>query len=335
MYKILLPEPIHEEGLKILRTVGEVRLSADAREDVLGREAAAADAILVRSTPITARLIAAAPKLKVISRHGIGTDHIDLKAASEKGVLVLNTPEANVNAVAEHTVALMLALAKRLFQMDRHFREGKYYQQGSLPGIVSRLEGAPAFELAGKRLGLVGAGKIARKVAVICRQAFAMEVCAYDPYVPPGVFREAGLDGIELQDSLETVLSTADFVSLHVPLTPGTKGLIGNREIGLMKPGACLINTARGGVVDEDALEEALRSGQLAGAALDVFAAEPPDPARTLFSCPNLIVTPHMAALTEQSLIRMAVEAATGIADFFRGRRPKNIVNPEVLGRDG
>ncbi|MCL6449657.1 MAG: hydroxyacid dehydrogenase [Armatimonadetes bacterium] len=334
MYKILLPEPIHEEGLKLLRQVGEVHVSKDAREDVLCREVADADAILVRSSPIIARVIEAAPKLKVISRHGIGTDNIDLKAATERGVLVLNTPDANVNAVAEHTVALMLALAKRLFQMDRQFREGKYYQQGSLPGIVSRLEGAPAFELAGKRLGLVGAGKIARRTAEICLRAFAMKVSAYDPYVPPGVFQEAGLDGIELQDSLETVLSTADFISLHVPLTPETRGLIGRREIGLMKPGVCLINTARGGVVDEDALEEALRTGRIAGAALDVFGEEPPDPARTLFSCPNLIVTPHMAALTEQALIRMAVESAAGIVDFFRGRRPKNVVNPDVLSRE-
>ncbi|MBC7347602.1 MAG: hydroxyacid dehydrogenase [Clostridia bacterium] len=328
MREILLMEPIHEEGLRILRRVGRVRLSENTCEESVCQEARDAEAILVRSSRITARMIEAAPRLKVISRHGIGVDNIDVEAATRKGILVLNTPDANVNAVAEHTVALILACAKRLSYTEKRLREGVYYQPGSLPGIVSKIEGTPSLELAGKLLGLVGAGKIARRVAEICLEGFKMRVVAYDPYAPPSTF--AGGE-ITRAYSLEELLRNADFVSLHVPLTPETRGLIGKREIALMKKTSFLINTARGGVLDENALEEALQEGRIAGAALDVFESEPPNPRKGLFSCPNLLVTPHMAALTDQSLVRMAVEAATGIADYFAGQRPKNIVNPQVF----
>jgi D-3-phosphoglycerate dehydrogenase len=329
MPEILVVEPIHEEGMKILRQTGNVRISSEPREDVLCLEAAEAEAILVRSSCISARIIESAPKLKVISRHGIGVDNIDVEAATKRGILVLNTPDANVNAVAEHTVALILACAKKLSKMERRLREGYFYQAGSLPGIVSQKEKIPAFELAGRVLGLIGAGKIARRVAEICSLGFGMKVAAYDPYVPAGALQEAGITPV---GSLEELLPIADFISVHVPLTEGTKGLISRRELGLMKRTSFLINTARGGVVDEQALVDALHAEYIAGAAIDVFAEEPPNPNGPLFSCPNLIMTPHMAALTDQALIRMAVEAAQGIADVFAGQRPKNVVNPEVLG---
>lgn len=323
-------EKIHEEGIKILERVGEVRISPDAREDTLCKEAADVDAILVRSSPLTAGVIESSKKLKVISRHGIGVDHIDLKAATRKGVVVLNAPEANINAVAEHTIAFILACAKRLAVMDRRLREGRYFKAGSLPGIVSSMEGTASYELAGKRLGLIGAGRIPTVVAEMCSRSFAMEVAAYDPFVSPEKMKGMGMTSLE---TLDEILSSSDFVSLHVPLTRDTRGMIGHRELRLMKKSAYLINTARGEVLDEEALEEALRSGVIAGAALDVFCKEPPDPKGSLFACPNLIVTPHMAALSDQSLVRMAVDSATGIEDFFSGRRPKNIVNPEALSK--
>lgn len=259
----------------------------------------------------------AGPTLKVIARPGIGVDRIDIPEATRRGILVVNTPDAPTESTAEHAVALLLALAKHVVLGDRKMREGYLLREQMPLGT----------EVRGQVLGIVGLGRVGRRVAEICGQGLKMQVIAYDPYVSK---EQATSLGATLLSDLDTLLARADFVTLHTPLTRETYHLIGERELSLMKQGAYLINTSRGPVVDEGALVRALESGHLAGAALDVFDPEPPLPDNPLFHLPNVVVTPHIASYTDRAEEAMCAGAAEQVLQVLRGERPPFLVNPEA-----
>ena len=260
------------------------------------------------------------PVLRLIARTGIGLDNVDLAAASARGILVTNTPDGPTESTAEHTVAMLLALAKRLKQGSDNLAAGLWGpRDGALIGD----------EVYGKTLGLVGLGRIGRRVAAICRAAFAMRVIACDPYVTPG---QAAALGVELM-ATDAVFAQADFVSLHVPATPETQRIADRERLALMKPGAYLLNLARGPLVDGEALLDALDAGRLAGAGLDVFDPEPPAVLDRVRSHPHVIATPHIASLTREGRERMEVMALERVLAFFAGAVPPDVANREVLTR--
>ena len=298
--RVLVTEPLSEAGLALLRRDFQV----DVREDLTDPEALAAaigpyDALIVRSqTRVTARVLEAGERLKVVARAGIGLDNVDVEAATRRGILVVNAPQSNIVSAAEHTIALLLAQARNIPQAHAALRAGRWER--------ARYQGV---ELAGKTLGIVGLGRVGAMVAQRAL-AFGMRVIAHDPYVPRERAREMGVD---LMPSLEALLVQSDFVSLHLPRTPQTEGLIGAHELSLMKEGARLVNTARGGIVDEEALAKAVADGHLGGAALDVFAQEPPGDS-PLFHLENVVVTPHLGAAT----VEAQDKAGTQIAEMVR-----------------
>ncbi|MCL6612005.1 MAG: hydroxyacid dehydrogenase [Peptococcaceae bacterium] len=327
-YKVLLTESISPVGIGLLQEKAQVVTAPSPAEGDLLPLIGDADALLVRSSPVTAGLLEAGKKLKVVGRHGIGLDNIDLRSATRLGIPVVHTPGANTNAVAEHALWAMMHCARNFNKAEKAFRRGEFCRAGSLPGLVQKM-GYTTMELKGKVLGLVGMGRIARRLSEIAGRCLEMRVKAYDPLVPEEVFASAG---VERCRTLDAALSGADFVSLHVPYTKETHHLIGERELSLMKPTGYLINTSRGGIVDEEALYMALRDGRLAGAALDVFETEPPAADIPLFGLDNVLLTPHMAAMTDLALVNMAADVASGILDVLEGRRPQYLANPEVWG---
>lgn len=299
--RVLVADPLAPDGLALLRRHLDVSVASDPA--ALHVEMGEIDGLIVRSrTKVTADLLEGAPRLQIIGRAGIGVDNIDVPAASARGILVVNAPLGNVKSTAEHTVALIFALARRIPAADRAVREGRWKQ------------GYEGVQIAGKTLGLIGVGKVGREVAAMAK-AIGMSVLAHDPYLPAEAWPPLGL----LPANLDEVLTSADFLSVHVPLTEETSGLIGPSELARVKPGSYLINCARGGLVDEDALVEALRSGHLAGAALDVYVAEPPTDS-PLLSAPNIMLTPHVAASTREAQAQVSTDIAAQVVDFFAGR---------------
>lgn len=261
-------------------------------------------------------LAAGAPRLRVVARNGIGVDNVDVQAATELGVVVTNAPSVNADSVADFTFALLLALVRRVCEADRAVRAGGW------PRLVG-------LELRGKCLGLVGFGRIGQRVAQRAT-GFGLRVVAYDPQ-PDRAAAEAL--GVELVD-FHTVLEESDFLSLHLPLLPETRHLVGEPELRRMKATSFLVNTARGGVVDEAALARALHEGWIAGAACDVFEREPPE-GSPLLSAPNLLLSPHMASHTREAIARASRVAAENVLAVLRGQRPPDAVNPEALDRRG
>lgn len=320
---ILLTEAIDCAGLRILEDNGnnDVKICPGADEDTVMQYIDNADALIIRSTKLTERVIKAGKKLKVIGRHGIGVDNIDLKAAKENSIVVVNTPDANVLSVAEHVVASMLCLSKRLIQVDGCMRNGKFAGTGSLPGMVTK-NGYTTKELQGKLLGLIGVGRIAQKVALMCGKGFGMKVCGYDAYVEPDRIKALGIEPFSLED----VLAKSDYVSIHVPLTEGTKYLIDKKELQSMKSTAYLINASRGGTVKEDELYRALKDRLIAGAAVDVYEKEPPSEKHPLFELDNVLVTPHIAAMTDDALVRMAQDVSNDVIAVLGNKAPKHQV---------
>jgi D-3-phosphoglycerate dehydrogenase len=316
---LAIVDPIHPEGVAILRAAGEVvelfAPGADAE-----RAWALADGLVIRTSPLPAARIAACTRLKVIGKHGVGVDNIDIAAATRAGIVVFNTPGANALAVAECAVALMLAVVKRMRACHDLVASGRFAERGPLR----------VGDLSGKTLGLVGGGRIAGEVARICRHGFGMTILVYDPHAGEA---QAAAMGAEQIHALDAMLARADIVSIHTPLTAETRGLLGRGRLAHMKQGAVLINTARGGIVDEGALAEALAAGRLGGAGLDVFESEPPEAGNPLLALPNVVLSPHVAGITEDSARRMAVGAAQGVVDALAGRRPEAILNPEAWDR--
>lgn len=316
---VWLEAPLFDESAAMLPPQVVTLLPA-ATEPIYSSAAPAQAIIAASQLRYTGEVMDACPQLKLIARTGIGVDNVDLDAATARGIVVTNTPDGPTESTAEHTVAMLLALAKRLKQGNAHLAEGRWGPRtGPLLGD----------EVLGKTLGLVGLGRIGRRVAQICRLGFQMRVIGYDPYVTPA---EAAALGIEWR-SLAEVIETADFVSLHVPATPATYKLMNRSRIRRMKRGAYLLNLARGALVDAEALLEALDSGHLMGAGIDVFDPEPPPLEARLRNHTCVIATPHMASVTLEGRRRMETMAVARLLAFFRGERPPDVVNPAVYDR--
>ena len=320
-YKVMVAQPIAKEGLERLEQAGlEVIYPEQPIDDRLLEVPEDCDAILIRTAQIGRQVIEQCPQLKVIARHGIGVDNIDMAAASEKGIFVTNVPRSNTNSVAEHVVGMMIALAHHIVKADKELRKGRFEVRNLFIGS----------ELAGKTLGLIGYGNIGRLVVNKCTSGLGMNAIVYDPYV-----KEVYLDGVRLVDSIETILTESDFVSLHLPYLPEMHHFINAEALKKMKNSAYLINCARGGPVDEEALYHAIQSGDIAGAGLDVFEDEPAPKQHPLWALEQVIVTPHMAAHTKDALIRMAVGAADEIIAVLNGKEPTHCVNRHQLNRTG
>jgi len=313
--KILVADPLAEDGLERLRQAGEVTVVSKLAEAELIRQIPDFDALVVRSeTRVTAPVIEAGRKLRVVGRAGVGVDNIDVTAATQKGILVVNAPRGNIVAAAEHTMALLFALARWVPQADASVRRGEWTR--------ARFVGV---EVRGKTLGVVGLGNVGSEVAKRAH-GLEMDVIAYDPVVS---VERAELFNVALV-TLGELLERADFVTVHVPLVESNRNLIGAAELARMKPTARLINTARGGIVDEAALHAALESGRLAGAAADVFEKEPPGENR-LFTLPNFIATPHIGASTAEAQVSVAFDVAEEVAAVLAGDLPRFAVNAPAL----
>ena len=326
-HKILVVEKIHQAGMDILASCGDVVIAPDTSEATIVSMIGDCDGLLTRSSKITAPMIEAGKNLKVIGRHGIGVDTIDVDCATRCGVKVCNTPTANVISVAEQVIADMMYFSKEAHKCDKAMRDGVFCQQGSLPALVTRL-GYNTLELYGKTVGFIGMGKIARRAAHICVEGFGMKAFGYDPYLTDEQIASAGA---EPRHTVEELVTGVDFVSIHVPLLPTTKNLLDYEMIKKMKPNAVLINTARGGIINEEDLCRAIDEGLIAGAAVDVYASEPPAKDHPFFSRSKILCTPHVAAMTDGALYRMAVDSAQAVKDVLEGREPASCVNKKAL----
>jgi len=315
-FTICLTEPIHPDGTALLMRAATIRYAGGHDEAGLAAALADADGLILRvKGRVTESLLARAPRLKVIARHGVGVDNVDVAAATRRRIPVCVTLGANTDAVAEHTFLLMLAVGKRLVAVNAGVRRGAWEAlRGELYGGLN-----------GRTLGIVGMGRVGMRVAELAA-AFGMRRLGYDPALPPEEIRQRGAEPVDLS----ALLRAADIVTLHAPLTPETRHLINRDTLSLMKPGAILVNTSRGGVIDDAALAEALRSGRLAGAGIDVTEPEPPSPDHPLLPLEQVLITPHIAAHTEDSMRRMAVAAAEQVLMALEGKRPTMAINPEI-----
>lgn len=314
-FAILVADPLSEEGMEILREAGEVTVAKGLDEEGLREMLPPFQALIVRSaTRVTARSLELAENLAVIGRAGIGVDNIDVQAATERGIVVMNTPEAGAVTTGEHAIALMMSLARNIPAADASMKAGEWEK--------SRFLGT---ELRGKTLGVLGLGRIGRVVAER-GLGLQMEVIAHDPYVD----EEQAPAGVRLVD-LDQLLEESDVVSVHVPLTGETRHLLNAERLARMKPGARLVHAARGGIVDERALCQALRSGRLAGAALDVFEEEPLAPDHELRRLPNVVLTPHLGASTAEAKRNVSIEMARQIvACLTRGITLNGVNVPRI-----
>ena len=303
-HKILISDGLSEDGLALLRTGGEVTVSPKISAEELLAALPEYHALVVRSrTKVNAKVIEAGKNLKVVGRAGVGVDNIDVAAAVAGGVVVVNSPLAASVSVAEHTLGLMLALARLIPAADASLKQGRWEKSAFVGG-----------ELNGRTLGLLGIGRIGAETAKRVA-AFGMAILAYDPYLDAGQIRQRGAEPASFDD----VMARSDYVSLHLPFTVETKGMLGATQLATMKKGARLICAARGGVVDEDALRAALDSGQLAGAALDVFAAEPPPPG-SIATHPKVVATPHVGAQTHEAQSRAGLMIAEEVLAALQGK---------------
>ncbi len=315
MPRVLVSDPIAQEGVDLLTTQLEVDVKHGLKPAELLEVIGDYEGLMVRSeTKVTAEVVKAAKSLKVIARAGIGVDNIDLAAATGAGIAVVNAPLGNTVAAAEHTMALMLAMARNIPQAYQSLKQGEW-RRSAFMGI----------EVRNKVLGVVGLGRVGSEVARRA-QSFGMRLVAFDPFVAPDYARRLGADLLSLDD----LLAQADFITLHTPLTANTSKLIGRRELALMKPDARLINVARGELIDEEALLEALESDRLAGVALDVFVSEPPSDF-SLIEHPKVLATPHLGASTQEAQREVAIEAAEQVLAVLAGRPARNTVNAPVL----
>ncbi|VBB09842.1 d-isomer specific 2-hydroxyacid dehydrogenases signature 3 [Lucifera butyrica] len=319
--KVLVSDPVSQAGVDILRQEFTVDVRAKLSAEELLRVIPDYDALVVRSeTKVTKAVIEAAVNLKIIGRAGVGVDNIDVEAATQKGIIVVNAPEGNTVAATEHTMAMMLALARNVPQAHASMKQ-KEWQRGKFIGV----------EMRGKVLGILGLGRIGTGVA---KRALAMEmdVIAYDPFIGTG---HAKALGIELAET-EEIFSKADFITLHLPLTPETRNLINRDTFARMKKGVRIINCARGGIINEADLTEAIKAGIVAGAAIDVFGKEPVEPDNPLLTVDRVVLTPHLGASTAEAQVGVAVDVARGIAAALRGEPVATAVNmapvaPHVL----
>jgi D-3-phosphoglycerate dehydrogenase len=316
--RVLVADPLAEEGLEVLRKQVEVDVRTKMKPDELVSVIGDYEAVIVRSeTRITREAIEAGKKLQVIARAGVGIDNVDLEAATQRGIVVVNAPTANTMAAAEHTVAMTLALARHIPQAHANLSGGAWMRQNFV-GV----------ELRNKTLGIVGLGNVGSEVARRV-QGFRMKVIAYDPFVSLEYARNLRVELV----SFEKVLTDADFVTLHLPLTDQSRNLIGTREMSMVKPTVRIINCARGGLIDEQALSQAIDEGRVAGAALDVFAQEPPKDS-PLMKNPRVIVTPHLGASTAEAQTSVATDAAEQVLAVLNGQPARYAVNAPLIPRE-
>lgn len=318
--RVFVPHPIHVAGLS--RLAEHFVVDAPLRQGIEEQQQsfALADAVVVRNLAVNAGLMDVLPRLRVIAKHGAGVDNIDIPAATERGIVVANVPGGNADAVAEATVAMMLAAIRRVPEAHALVTSGRYAARWDL-----QYE-----QLLDRTLGLVGMGNIGTRVARICRDGFRMRVVAYDPELSA---ETVGTRGAEKVDRLETLMAMSDVVSLHLPLTPATRHIIGRKEIDAMKPTAILVNAARGPLIDENALADALSRGRIAGAALDVFEEEPPPADSPMLGAPRAVLSPHVAGNTVDAARALAIASADIAIAVISGRRPEGFLNPEVWER--
>jgi len=309
--------PSYEHEQRVLEPVGgKLELAECRTEDDVIKACKGAQGILNRAAPMTARVITTLDKCKVIARYGVGVDNVDVEAATAMGIVVANVPDYCNDEVSTQAAALMLALARRIVSHDKAVRNGAW--------DIGSAE--PIYRTAGKTLGLVGLGRIARAVARKMK-GFEMKIIACDPYVSD---EEAAAVGVELVD-FDTLVSAADFISLHAPLSDSTRKMINAAALSKMKPTAYLVNTSRGGLIDQAALVDALREGRIAGAALDVYEVEPLEPDSPLKSLDNVILTDHAGWYSEDSIVELQTRAAKAVAAVLTGERPESVVNPSVF----
>ena len=306
-FKVLITEKIHESGINLLRENDVETILLYERRMKVEDAIKEVDGIIVRVAKLGRDLleIGKRHRLKVIAKHGIGVDNIDLEAARDLGIKVVYVPEAVVNAVAEHTMGLILLMAKRFLEYDKAVRSGNWKIKYEMENL----------ELKGKVLGIIGFGRIGKTVASLAK-CFGMHVLVYDPYAK---VKEPDVKHV----SLEELPENSDFVSIHCPLTRETYHLLGEEELKRMKKTAYIINTARGGIVDENALCKLIRAGKIAGAALDTIEEEPPNPGNPILSCPNVVLTAHTAGSTSQALQAMSFLAAKQVLQVLGGETPK------------
>ncbi|MCS7234846.1 MAG: C-terminal binding protein [Armatimonadota bacterium] len=315
-FKVVVTDSVFphlEVERRILGEIGAELVALQAhRDEELLEPVQDADALLVCFAPVTGRVVEAARKCRIIARYGIGVDNVDVRTATARGIVVTNVPDYCVEEVSDHALALVLACARKVVWMDRRVRAGRWDARDAVP--VRRLSS--------QVLGLVGFGKIPRLVARKA-QAFGLRVLSFDPYVAPSAMRELGVEPVGLRELLER----SDYVSVHAPLTPQTEGLIDEAALRWMKPTAYLVNTARGRIVDEEALVRALERGWIAGAALDVLPTEPPPPDDPLLRLDNVVLTPHVAFYSEESLQELQRKVAEEVVRVLTGQPPRYPVN--------
>jgi D-3-phosphoglycerate dehydrogenase len=319
---VVLAGPIHADGIKLLESEARVLVSSEETEAGMLKVAQEAEGILFRAKPACTRsLMAGCKQLKVVGRHGVGLDTIDLKAATDLGIAVVHAPGSNSNSVAEHAIMLMLALAKQAVVVDRRTRMadwGKSRSQGLL-------------EMNGKTLGIIGVGNIGRRVAKTAG-ALGMRVIAYDKYLPAEELRNRG---VEPMPDMASVLRAADVVTCHTPHTPETHHMINAESIAQMKRGVIFINTSRGKIQDENALLAGLESGKIRAAGIDVFEEEPVSSDSRLLQLDNVIVSPHIAGVTEETTRGTALQVAAEMLRVLRGEKPQVLGNPDLWPKLG
>lgn len=314
----LWPDLIYEK--ETLKEIGaDVVLSKGGSPEEICREGKDCDAILVNKNPMTRENLAFFEKCQIIVRYGIGFNEVDIKAATDKGIIVCNVPDYCQDEVADHTVALLLNVSRKINSLSEQTKAGGW--DASIASNVPRYKD--------KTCALLGCGGIGRMVGKRL-QAFGMKIAGYDPYLPEAVFEE---NDIQRYDDMDKLLADADFVSLHMPLTPESEGVINSRTLSLMKSTAYLVNTSRGGLVDEDSLYKALKAGQIAGAALDVLPTEPPVGVNKLATLPNVIVTPHAAWNSVDALPELRIKASKEICRALTNTKPVHVLNKDVLAK--
>lgn len=310
---IYIQDPIHAAGVARLVAAGHEIIPPEAGID--DPRLAGASIYITRTTDLPEALMACAPGLRLIVKHGAGVDNIDMAGATRRGIWVANTPGGeNSTAVAEGAVTLMLAVLRRVRDMDALVRSGRFDERWKV-----RLG-----DLTGARVGFIGFGRIARAAAKICGAGFGCEISAYDPMIPPEELRALGAEPVDLAE-----LMTRDVISIHTPLTETTRNLIGAAELARMPPHGVIVNTSRGGIVDETALVAALKAGSIGGAGIDVLEHEPPAADHPLFALPNVVLSPHVAGVTEASMKGMAFAVAEVIETVLAGGRPATLLNSE------
>lgn len=318
-YKVLIPQDVAEEGKNYLLERGyEIKMGSGAEEEDLVRDVTDCDAVLLRTAPCTQAVLEAGKRLKIVARHGAGYNNVDLEAAEKLGIWVTNSPDSTTNSVAEFTLGAIIAVSKRMFLLNGAIKQGDFFYKNNHKGT----------DLVNKTLAVIGFGRIGRAVAQKAYYGLGMKIIAYDPYVNLETVPEYAA-----MVDWDTAFTQADIVTVHMPLTRESKGCIGPRELEMMKPSAYFVNCARGGIIEDPVLADAVQNKVIAGAFTDVFGEEPPLQENPLLHSDDISVTPHMASNTVECMIRMATEAASQIHLVLSGQTPTWPVNHPACTR--